>query len=377
MVVTGLLLLFGGRADAARVRTGSDQASVDGRVLRRPRRRGRHAGSGTPAASSTTTRAGPAPGGQRRRPLARLRRRRRRRRWPCWASWPSTLLAVHGQSDQLRLARPAAQRGRPRPLRRRRPRASTPRRTGSGGPPTAALADRTGRAAELRRESDLLAHGLAEIEAAAPQPGEGDELAALAARLGHADALTLAARTAHDALLGDGDDPAGEAADVIAAAGHGRARALAQQHGADPELDALARPAGRARRAGRRPGRRVRRLRRRGWTPTRPGSRASRPAAPCSARWCASTATTPNPSVDGVLRWAESGPRAAGRDRRLRRGDRRPARPPRRRRRRPRPNSPPPLSAERSGRGGRRLAARGHRRAGRPGHARRARSQVR
>src|SRR5213079_968764 len=32
MVVTGLLLLFGGRADAARVRTGSDQASVDGRL---------------------------------------------------------------------------------------------------------------------------------------------------------------------------------------------------------------------------------------------------------------------------------------------------------------------------------------------------------
>src|SRR5258706_4818248 len=33
MVVTGLLLLFGGRADAARVRTGRDQASVDGRLL--------------------------------------------------------------------------------------------------------------------------------------------------------------------------------------------------------------------------------------------------------------------------------------------------------------------------------------------------------
>src|SRR5690348_13856881 len=32
MVITGLLLLFGGRADPARVRTGSDQASVEGRV---------------------------------------------------------------------------------------------------------------------------------------------------------------------------------------------------------------------------------------------------------------------------------------------------------------------------------------------------------
>src|SRR4051812_24737243 len=33
MVVTGLLLLFGGRAEATRVRTGRDQASVDGRVV--------------------------------------------------------------------------------------------------------------------------------------------------------------------------------------------------------------------------------------------------------------------------------------------------------------------------------------------------------
>src|SRR5437660_11380985 len=32
MVVTGLLLLFGGRADAARVRTGSEQAAVEGRL---------------------------------------------------------------------------------------------------------------------------------------------------------------------------------------------------------------------------------------------------------------------------------------------------------------------------------------------------------
>src|SRR4051812_50122817 len=33
MVVTGLLLLFGGRADPARVRTGCTQASVDGRLV--------------------------------------------------------------------------------------------------------------------------------------------------------------------------------------------------------------------------------------------------------------------------------------------------------------------------------------------------------
>src|SRR4051812_2145961 len=32
MVITGLLLLFGGRGDPARVRTGVEQASVEGRI---------------------------------------------------------------------------------------------------------------------------------------------------------------------------------------------------------------------------------------------------------------------------------------------------------------------------------------------------------
>ena len=59
MVVTGLGLLFGGRADPARVRPGAQRASVEGRLRtdprgkvaaagrggRRRRRRGRHAGA--------------------------------------------------------------------------------------------------------------------------------------------------------------------------------------------------------------------------------------------------------------------------------------------------------------------------------------------
>ena len=35
MVVTGLNLLFGGRADVSRVRAGAEQASVEGRLQRR------------------------------------------------------------------------------------------------------------------------------------------------------------------------------------------------------------------------------------------------------------------------------------------------------------------------------------------------------
>ncbi|MDT4941812.1 MAG: repair protein RecN, partial [Pseudonocardiales bacterium] len=237
MIVTGLLLLFGGRADSARVRTGADQASVDGRlqvaagsgVVERVRAAGGELDDGgelvlrrvVGAAGRSRGYVGGAPA-----PVAVL------------GELAEQLLAVHGQAEQLRLTRPAAQR------------TALDRFAGVDLAPftdaygrwrqaAADLADRTGRAAELRRESDLLTYGVAEIEAVAPQPGEAAELAVLAARLGSADALTTAARTVHDLLAGDVDDPAGEAADVGQLFGSA-ARALAQEHGADPELDALA-----------------------------------------------------------------------------------------------------------------------------------------
>jgi DNA repair protein RecN (Recombination protein N) len=236
MVVTGLLLLFGGRADSARVRTGTDQASVDGRVA-------------LVADSAVAERVREAGGDLDDNELV-LRRvvnaNGRSRAFVGGAPAPAAvlseladqLLAVHGQSDQLRLVRPAAQR------------AALDRYAGTELDSYAAaytrwraaaaeLADRVGRAAELRRETDLLTHGIAEIEAVAPQPGEAAELARLAARLGHADALTFAARSAHDVLVGDADDPTGEAGDVTQLLGIA-SRSLAQQRGADAELDELA-----------------------------------------------------------------------------------------------------------------------------------------
>jgi DNA repair protein RecN (Recombination protein N) len=237
MVVTGLLLLFGGRADTARIRAGTDQASVDGRlelagesaVADRVRSAGGDLDNGNElilrrvvnANGRSRAYVGGAPA-----PIGVL------------AELADELVAVHGQSDQLRLVRPTAQR------------AALDRYAGIDPEPfagayvrwraaAAELADRTGRAAELRRESDLLAHGIAEIEAAAPEPGEAQELAHLAARLGHADTLTIAARAAHDALLGDPSDPTAEASDVSQLLGS-VGRTLAQQQGADDELDALA-----------------------------------------------------------------------------------------------------------------------------------------
>ena len=240
MVVTGLLLLFGGRADSAQVRTGTDSASVDGRL---------HVAPGSAVADRVAD-----AGGELDDDGTLVLRRTvsangRSRAHVGGATAPvgvlgalaERLVAVHGQSDQQRLTRPAEQRG------------ALDRYAGVDGAAldeyaaafaqwrdaAARLADRTARARELQREADLPTHGIAEIEAADPQPGEDVQLATLAARLAHADALRLAARTAHDALLGDADDPATDAADVsslLAVA----SRALAQPAGDDAELDALA-----------------------------------------------------------------------------------------------------------------------------------------
>jgi DNA repair protein RecN (Recombination protein N) len=237
MVVTGLLLLFGGRADSAQVRTGTDSASVDGRL---------HVAPGSAVAERVTDAGGELDDDGTLVLRRTVNANGRSRAHVGGAAAPvgvlgalaERLVAVHGQSDQQRLTRPAEQRG------------ALDRYAGveldeyatafaQWREAAARLADRTARARELQREADLLTHGIAEIEAADPQPGEDVQLATLAARLAHADALRLAARTAHDALLGDADDPATDAADVsslVAVA----SRAVAQSAGDDAELDALA-----------------------------------------------------------------------------------------------------------------------------------------
>ncbi|HSV65815.1 MAG TPA: DNA repair protein RecN [Mycobacteriales bacterium] len=242
MVITGLHLLFGGRADAARVRVGAGQALVEGR-LRLPDRspalaRLAEVGAepdddGAYIASRTVSEQGRSRAyvGGRSVPVGLL------------AELADGLLAVHGQSDQLRLLRPAEQRGA---LDRY-----------AGEPVTALVAghkvayarwrelaarydDRVARARELAQEADLLRQGLAEIAAVDPRPGEDVELAAEADRLAHADALRLAAQIAHDVLVGD--PTAGhDAVDVAALLGAAR-HALDGAAANDP---ALAGPAAR------------------------------------------------------------------------------------------------------------------------------------
>ncbi|WP_375493466.1 DNA repair protein RecN [uncultured Jatrophihabitans sp.] len=283
MVVTALLLLFGARADTARIRSGAAQASVDGtltlpagtdgsdrtdattsadRVVQRIRDAGGEvdgeaAADDDGAADGGSDDDGAADGGSdgaggqasRGERVVVLRRvvaaRGRSRAYVGGAPAPVSVLGelgdalatVHGQSDQLRLVRPAAQR------------AALDAYAGidlhefaqsytQWRAAVAALAERTTRIAQLRREAEVLRAGLAEIEAVAPTADEPAELTALAARLGHADALGYAARSAHDALLGDADDPASTAADVSQLLAEA-ARTLGQRQGDDAVLDAL------------------------------------------------------------------------------------------------------------------------------------------
>ena len=240
MVVTGLTLLFGGRADPGRVRA-NGRAGVEGRLA-------------LPADSPVWERAADAgadPDDDGTLILARTVSAEGRSRAHLGgrsvpvgviAELAEGLLAVHGQSDQLRLSRPAEQR---RALDRyagtahlelldRYRETHTRWRQLVGD-----LERRRGQARELAQAADVLRHGLEEIEAVAPQPGEDDELDTQARRLSDADALRAAADEARTALVGDvtgdlGDDLPQDASAALAIA----ERALSASD--DPTLVMLA-----------------------------------------------------------------------------------------------------------------------------------------
>ncbi|GGP63957.1 DNA repair protein RecN [Saccharothrix coeruleofusca] len=209
MVVTGLHLLGGGRAEASRVRNGAERAVVEGRF---------QAPAGSPAAKVAEEVGGEpdedgaviavrtvgADGrsrahlGGRSVPVGVL------------AELAEQLLAVHGQNDQLRLLRPTEQRAVldrfagdevAEPLRAYQKVREEWLRVATE------LVERTERSRELAREADLLRHGLAEISAVDPKPGEDVELVDEARRLADADQLREAAAGAQYAVAGapDGD----------------------------------------------------------------------------------------------------------------------------------------------------------------------------
>lgn len=228
MVVTGLHLLGGARADASRVRSGSARAVVEGRftttdvgssVAARIDEILDSSGAdrdddGTVIAARSVSREGPSRAylGGRSVPAKSL------------STFTTELLALHGQNDQLRLMRSDEQRVAldrfadvEAPLARYRAAREqwlTLRRD---------LADRRNRARELALEADRLQFGLGEIDAVAPQVGEDETLVAEIRRLSELDALRDAAQTARMALSGELDDPASGAVSAVDAIGQSKA----------------------------------------------------------------------------------------------------------------------------------------------------------
>jgi DNA repair protein RecN (Recombination protein N) len=238
MVVTGLTLLGGGRAEASRVADGARRAVVEGRftaddaALAVADEVGAETDDdGALIAVRTVGADGRSRAhlGGRAVPVGVL------------ARLAETALAVHGQNDQLRLLRPAEQR------------ALLDRFAGDavGGPlrqyravrvqwqaVAAELVERRDGARRLAQEADLLRHGLTEIAAVDPQPGEDRELTGQARRLAAADDLREAAAAARAALAGGDamDSESGAALGAVALVGEARHRLAGS---GDPELAAL------------------------------------------------------------------------------------------------------------------------------------------
>ncbi|MEV0396941.1 DNA repair protein RecN [Polymorphospora rubra] len=241
MVVTGLGLLFGGRADAGRVRAAPGRAVVEGRLrLSEPTATGVHTrvadAGGEPdddgclLLSRTVTVEGRSRAhvGGRAMPVSML------------GEIGEQVVAVHGQSDQLRLLRPAEQRAaldrfagpeHEKLLATAHESYAQWRRVADD------LADRRRNARARNQEADLLRLGLDEISRADPQPGEDEELKAEAQRLEHAEGLRTAAQLAYVSLAGAGD-VVDETPDVTGLLGAAR-RTLEAQAGVDRVLGDL------------------------------------------------------------------------------------------------------------------------------------------
>ncbi|MEI6253658.1 MAG: AAA family ATPase, partial [Mycobacteriaceae bacterium] len=213
MVVTGLHLLGGARADATRIRSGSTRAVVEGRfstcdldppIAAEVDEILESSGAdrdddGSIIALRSVSRDGPSRAylGGRSVPAKTL------------TTFTTGLLTLHGQNDQLRLMRADEQRAAldrfagaaPALERYRKLRDEwlVARRD---------LVDRINSAREMAQEADRLKFALAEIETADPAPGEDEALVADIRRLSELDAVREAAAGARAALSGaDADGP--------------------------------------------------------------------------------------------------------------------------------------------------------------------------
>ncbi|MGH3744322.1 MAG: DNA repair protein RecN [Mycobacteriales bacterium] len=210
MLLEAVDLLLGGRGDSGLVRPGAKRALVEGRFRLAPDHpallRARDAGAELDDDGSLVL-------------LRTLSAEGRSRCAAGGAAVPVSLLAelgedlvaVHGQADQQRLARPAVQRQLVD--RYAGPDAAGARRACADlhadlSAARAELAEITDRAQDRALEADGLRHALGLIAALRPVPGEEQDTAQVVARLAHAEALAVASRQAHELLVDAGESDA-------------------------------------------------------------------------------------------------------------------------------------------------------------------------
>jgi DNA repair protein RecN (Recombination protein N) len=248
MVVTGLHLLGGARADATRVRSGADRAVVEGRFTTTDlddtvaaqldgmldASGAERDEDGSVIALRSVSRDGPSRAylGGRSVPAKSL------------SGFTTELLTLHGQNDQLRLMRPEEQRGALDRFAAAGPACERYRKLRDAWMSARRdLVDRRNRARELAQEADRLQFALNEIDTVEPQAGEDDVLVADIVRLSELDTLREAAATARAALSGMIDDADGPGLSAIDSLGRARA---ALESTDDATLQALAEQIGEA-----------------------------------------------------------------------------------------------------------------------------------
>ncbi len=235
MIVAGLGLLLGARADASLVRNGQDRALVQGRWE-----------VGEIIAEAVEALGGDLDDGVELATLRQVSSQGRSRATVGGAQVPVSTLAsllaelatIHGQSEQVRLSSPERQRelldafAAPAALEDYRRDFAEHRRI------TEELARLEAEAMNRAREIDVLRFGLEEIAAVNPQEGEDEALAAEAVRLADADDLKALAMTARSALSGSEEDL--DAPSVLGLVGVAR-KALETLSEHDPGATELAR----------------------------------------------------------------------------------------------------------------------------------------
>lgn len=208
MVVTAVGLLLGARSDAGAVRSGAKSASAEAvlkldaghAAVARAREAGAEVEEFDGGAELLLARSVGADGrsraflGGRAAPVGVL------------AEIGATLVVVHGQSEQIRLKSPVAQRS------------ALDKFAGESLAGTLAgyqelhahwkaiqgeLDTLRSAARERLREAESLEAALAEIDAVDPQPGEDESLKAEAVKLANVEELRIAATTAHQALIAE------------------------------------------------------------------------------------------------------------------------------------------------------------------------------